>query len=1459
MEIPKLSPEYLAAKAADPLLAAPETMGVGARALTATLALPFRVARLADASQAGIRGAKPFVDPIAPSLPAPTSTGEALTDVAGQLAPYLVGAGLIGKGVSSVPGFATLASRSPVGATMVKDAAILGSLGASEGPAVGAEQAAEGLGYGALTALPRMWRVPLAAGIAGGSKVFFDSHAPDPIIGGMTRGDINAIVGGTLSLFPGRKLVMSPRPPVPDFFMPGGNPATPGHSPYFMPGGWARPSPTNFPPPVSPPLTRPPVPPGYVDDILAHRQVPNYGDPIIMGGPPGRPDAILDPLLPFSPRAALPAPNPVPRIGPELYDDILQRRVPAFDETIPMSGPQRIEPFSTEGMRVTEFVKATQELNAAIARGKLAEIEITLNNPLIKQHLEQRGLQLQAVEFLKRLRNQRIEKRQAIQNQAHLAQQNADPLLYSEAVNVMPPRGKLRELPEFRTTEGGGTFMDVIAPVARASTGAVLGAGLDEDDPARGAIAGAAIGLSPEFIRLLFRAAEAAPFRNVDNTGAIGNPPASVKPKPGGLKPLPSAGLADKRPDLAGYIMPELYRAMARSTVGGLSGGVAGAVAGPDENDPALNFLGGAALGALALGVGPSAARAVQRNLANTKVATAANSAKGFADMSGAALEPNPTASQRFVRWIDRGFEVTLPGVIKHAMNTAKGAASWLLTQTDDALMKISWRFNAPQGLKDITNEFLDMDNGITAPTYLQKVAAAFPDNDQAANYANLAVVGRETITGLQKMLMEGATPAQQKIIQASLGKYLTRSYKLFTHKNWEPDPVVVDRLATKILRSNAWPGSTFESIRAELGQVIREAKQNAGLYKQPIGSTPIGKMIAQKSFIPRKNLSKTYREFLGEVEDPTERIYQTIMRLRPMAEAGRYFNDLLTGVKEDGWLPHFFRTRAEKKAFEDALIARAANSPDDAARLAKYREVWRGHQTVQGHPRMGQLSEGIATRNVWDTLQNFDNVGNENAHPMMKSLMGIHTAIKLGRTVANPIQHVRQWVTSPMMMLIARSEVPDVAEAWKIMMNEGHAMRKEIMQMGIGNVDQVKGEFYNELKTVIGDKFNFGKFGSIDFDLMERAARRGGRNVMEVFRMPDNLVRISAYLSAKRRIAEQLGKKLDDPEVLEKAAAFTNRYTMNYDSIVPIAKGLRNKPFANLFISYLAEITRISKNLVSDVVLGGKGDGTTHSRLYAMLPLGMMAVIPEVLQSGAEAELSEKDRGDWEQAKKMMPEYMRHRFYANIKRDIKTGNFTYQDFTPIVVSDSLNQTVRAAISGDGRALVENNPVFGLDNTPVFNIIASQLMGMDRRTHREFRGKMFTPRNTADRVANIAKEVLPPITPGVGTEAQRFIQAYGVTESGEQGITNTRTGARITPSDFWQPYWTGVKGGSINLNVQMKRAVAKAKNEIANETAYMNDILRSDLNQTSKEEQVQHSLEAIAEIQEALRLVIQQP
>lgn len=1231
--------------------------------------------------------------------------GQGAAELAGAIAPIAIETYLTGRVMSPITN--PLKAISPVGAEVVKDAVTFGLLGGSDSRDLGMEQAAEGGAYGLLSALPRKYRLPLAAGVAALSKGYFDRKDDSEVAFGATKGDINAGMGFLTAMIPSQRPILNyfanaAKSEAPLLLRNAAEELKPVRRPVGRLGNGMVEGEFNYVGRDTPPMksivdsadwevVRDPT---ELDPIKALKSGPNeVVDGVVYAGYEGKePQRMLQYFNRHTPKL-LPEP-----------------RIPSIEE-IKLSIPDPSTPITPP------FTNSNSIWN-------------TPSLPIPKGKVEPEGNVL-------------------LTNIAKAAETNSAGNVEASATRV---KGKLRQIPEYKTTQGGFVLPELNAALTRAAIGSAIGAGVgsmaDEGDSHDNLLAGA----------IAFGAA-----------AAFG-------------------------PELMGSALKTMSSARA-----------------PQVKTPIANFA----------------------KSWGTKVE----------EMAGRGFKGSAHVMDRFVRMLDSQLGLTLPPSVKGAILKAKGAADFYTHTIDTALKKVGLDYQPSKALKDLANDFLDSPSNPTS--FIQQASILDPKGKE---YASLIVTARESITSMQRMALDGISdPKQAKIVADSLDKYMKKSYRLFSSDSWHPDEATVDRLVARMQADQVYPNASDATVRSHLKGYLREAKMQNHIYGQ---LSPESQKIGQSAFIHRKNMSQEWKDFLGEIDNPQERILHTVFRVRPLAEAGRSFATLAK-MDLEGGIPAVFDSYGALDTFRTNLESVLANSTDPNQRIMISKQLTSldSYHEIKDSLRNGSLAGKVASRGVHDALSGIDALADP-MNPLVRSMAKFNSVIKTGRTLLNPITMVRNYLTAPAMMGIARVNVArDVPEAFKILTQDNHPMLKEIFDQGIMNADQIKGELIGDFKAVYGNTTQFSNalsaalgLSNLDSNLASKVASKGMSAISNAYRLPDSITRVAAYLSAKTRFAAQMGLPDSAPEVMEAARKFTERYTMNYAAVSHAVRTARNVPFTSLFMSYSAEAGRIMKNLAEDVIKGS--DGVSHGRLYAAAPLAILTLGPSMLSASSESGLSAKDKEDWSKAQSLMPHWQQDQNKILIGRKDK-GEFDYVDLSPILPTEAYNKMFANIAKGDAEGLAMSNPFVGLDNSPAMSIAASMIMGQDFRTHKQIR-------SAGDFAALVAREVLPPIFP-TGAEFQKIKAAYTPNDSGGVGVTSF-DGTKLTPSEVWTPYYTGLRVSSSNLQTLQKRAVARAKNEIADEVSYLRKILQSDARADVKAKATENAKQSIQVIQAALRV-----
>lgn len=597
--------------------------------------------------------------------------------------------------------------------------------------------------------------------------------------------------------------------------------------------------------------------------------------------------------------------------------------------------------------------------------------------------------------------------------------------------------------------------------------------------------------------------------------------------------------------------------------------------------------------------------------------------------------------------------------------------------------------------------------------------------------------------------------------------------------------------------------------LRGTVEDYLKETKQNKELYNLSGTSSGLDTTLLKE----RQELDPTFRELIGEFKDPVEEVTHTLNRLVPTAKAASLMSSLKDMQIHD--LPATFEDSsayvAYKKSLQSAIDnANAMGNKGDLAILQSRMNELLTYRNAGPDLKFGLLKDTYVSRFVADQFKDYNGPWGDMTNPIARGMATANMVSKLVHSPYNPVTQMRNMFQAPIFMAIGRVDPTNLSEAFKAARNAEHPLHGELLREGILPATHASGELGFKLDQL----FN----GQYDSELM-KGIKAVHNFVLDKYNIPDSVTRAATYLSAKDRFASKLGLPLSHPDVIAKSVEFTNRYTMNYENIAPIVKFARNIPAFNLYVSYTAEIARITKNLVQDAL---KGD------MIAMGTLGGLAATPYILQKTAEASLSPADKRQWDQLQAQLPDYARNRFRTNISKD-SSGNFHYVDFTPLIVTDSFHQSVEALRKGDWRSLAAVNPIVGWQNTPAWNIIAEQVSGQDLFSGREFR-------NYNDRLETFAKEVTPSWTPGLGYEYQKLANI---------GITNQKTGRTESVEGAILRWTTGMSESSYNPDIVNKQALSDVKNKIDLEKQYLMDTLKTTASDDKKQRAVQVYQQAV--------------
>lgn len=716
----------------------------------------------------------------------------------------------------------------------------------------------------------------------------------------------------------------------------------------------------------------------------------------------------------------------------------------------------------------------------------------------------------------------------------------------------------------------------------------------------------------------------------------------------------------------------------------------------------------------------------------------------------------------------------------------------------------------------------------------------------------------RQSVDRMMAVVHAGVPPGPtlNKII-GTMGQYAARSHDVITDPNfWPTEPAIKnamdqlssgmeDRFFTQVVdhavpqpqgSQVTWNGKVYnltkgeaenysylhtpESLRSLVEQHIVDLKKTGAMIKSGLMPTD-NAQLGSSLFTGRKELDDVTQALLGTHTEPFQIISDTVNKLVPSTRSAHIMSGLLSSVDEAHGVPFSFVDDIQyNKALQDIKTKIVGSTdPVEIRTLQNKFERLKTYVPVSGQDAKMGLFQG-----AWMSPEAHSFIaGQENPLGLLdnafgKSLANFNQVVKATHLILNPAAHARLFFQIPAFLAMAGAASDPGAwkDAFGALKDLSGPIGQKLLKNGVLSTDIVHGELNHGLQELLDGTADKGIWGKI---------QAGYKNVQALYVYPDHFVRAASFLAEENR---QLAKGVSAQDAQDAARAFMTRRTLDYNNVPQYVKIGRNIPFVSMFLGYTHEIMKVAKNLVIDAA---------HGDLNAGMTLGALGAGPFILQSAAESALSPKDRDAWDIASRTAPAYSRPRFKLPLSRN-KDDSFNYIDVTPFFHFNDFEEFARSIKNKDYKAAAEVNPFFGTEETPLINLFSEAITGQDLHTGKEYR-------NGWDYAKSVAQEVLPPLTPGIGTEWQKALpESLG----GNLGITNLKNARTNTIQGALLRNLVGMDYTQINPGIAESNTVKEAQHEIANERQYYIDTVKqqglsADAKNRAKErflESVQH-------------------
>lgn len=444
--------------------------------------------------------------------------------------------------------------------------------------------------------------------------------------------------------------------------------------------------------------------------------------------------------------------------------------------------------------------------------------------------------------------------------------------------------------------------------------------------------------------------------------------------------------------------------------------------------------------------------------------------------------------------------------------------------------------------------------------------------------------------------LVKGKLSAQ---IKANRGVYLNRAYRIFDDPNFkEWNQLSPDIQQGAITYLNKMGIGNDDAV-----WVLKELMAQKGGGKK--GLTHLAKMAGanvagtSKAFLKRKDVPKDIRLLYGEIKDPYKNFARTYQKLsQAKAEA-----DFMHGIRQHLLSNNLaIKGQALKKSQRISRAKQSGVKTEDFPRFVETAEAaTRGYVPLRdvGAQRLGRIiGEGaVKNRQGQNPLENlyaspeykkFLEQGMEVLAPTnsaVRTFMGLKAATQTAKTVLSSATHGRNTMGNVILM-VANGYMPatGMASPFKIVANRFvNRSNKELGEylgklQELGIVDSsVK---LQTLKKTASEAFNFKSDKQASHWIARRFedGRKGLDKVTQVYGAEDDFFKIMHYEKTLGNL-KNWNTGLSDDVLSQLAARQTRDLMPNYALVPKAMKWLRRMPVGD-FVSWPAEVTRVTKNL---------------------------------------------------------------------------------------------------------------------------------------------------------------------------------------------------------------------------------------------------------------------------------------
>lgn len=607
--------------------------------------------------------------------------------------------------------------------------------------------------------------------------------------------------------------------------------------------------------------------------------------------------------------------------------------------------------------------------------------------------------------------------------------------------------------------------------------------------------------------------------------------------------------------------------------------------------------------------------------------------------------------------------------------------------QVKDAYQLKEWLDEQPAGTSDHVLELL---TGQVSGTngYDDIINSTLPPNIK-----DLLLRTRARIDMLSNLLMINGAPPQSvhATMQANLGTYIERKFRLYESKKWLPNDQ--QKAGFKRLLMNPHANSGMVPLSSEEADAfIDETIRFARLVKRKGGLANAGVEIPQDSYIHKLDLSPEWREFAGEILDPLWLMVDTVTRQATGVASARMLN----------WIAGRYGEYTPQNL--DGVWSRDRDQVRRIRRADGTYENWMNN-LLPDLQRYGQLRNTYVSHELWKYIMREFNPTMSEFNKLMQRL--IVNPYKLTKTALNIPTHARNTLGNTMLSVLQGTSIYNPIN-WKYYKKSlwAHFNRMgsssdewaRLIQSGFSET----GYYGTEIPRIVESIMRLDDPSWV-YKLYDKVLQLPIDKLLQWYNFEDSWFRVAGHYHNEAK-GMSLADDMDD----------INMSYPNYRKLPIAAEFLRKVPIFGPWVSFRWNMMQIGAKQLERAVTDMNTPGKIGKGWARFLKFGLLAFLPSIL-SELSKRLNNVDSKQVEQLEKYMTPWQRHGSFIYFRG--KDGKLKALDLSYVNPFGEFERTIKAAFSGDLETMYE-----GLDflQSPLLDAWQILAKGRDPRWGTEY-------------------------------------------------------------------------------------------------------------------------------------------